>query len=124
MRTLLFSHILPVTKSRCCSSSTNRLPVLSMSRPPSRAESHPGRVKSSTYLGVGFLGVHQTSRVHLDLLHVDPLRANQHSHLVAVARAVVSVGRWLVADQSMKARSPRKWGASHIPGHNTLDGTS
>lgn len=44
------------------------------------------------HLGLGVLGVNQTSRVNLDLLEVDSAGANGKSELVAVTSAVVSVG--------------------------------
>ena len=46
-------------------------------------------------LCIGLLGVDETCRVHLDLFHVDAFGADRHGHLVAVACAVVAVGRGL-----------------------------
>jgi len=44
-------------------------------------------------LGVGLVGVNETSRVNLNLLKVDGIGTNSHGNLVAVTSAVVTVGR-------------------------------
>ena len=43
-------------------------------------------------LGVGILGVHQASRVDLNLLEIDGASANSHGKLLSIASAVITVG--------------------------------
>lgn len=49
-------------------------------------------------LGVGLLGVDETSRVHLDLLHVNGVGAKGEGHLDTVTSRVVTVGGGKVVD--------------------------
>ena len=44
------------------------------------------------HLGVGVVGVNETSWVNLDLLKVNTVRTNGHSELLSVTSAVVAVG--------------------------------
>ena len=44
------------------------------------------------HLGVGVVGVNETSWVNLDLLEVNTVRTNGHSELLSVSNAVVAVG--------------------------------
>lgn len=43
-------------------------------------------------LGIGILGVNETSGVDLNLLHIDTIGPNGKSHLVTITSAVVAVG--------------------------------
>lgn len=43
-------------------------------------------------LGLGILGVYETSRVHLDFLEINGLGTDSHSEFLSITGAVVAVG--------------------------------